>query len=149
MRPHDRYSGRSRSPYCTARSTLNVIYRRRRYVQRILQQRLARITVSQMLSQSFGVTETALPAVARAPAPRLFQIFVNAVMGAQPVLLRLMTAQHFELLFKGSGDVYIKVGKDALAHRVNAVDGVGVIQRGRRFRRRRGRDPARLVERDR
>src|SRR5215470_4795574 len=99
-----------------------------------------------MLSQAFGVTEAALTAVARAPSSRLFQIFVNPVMGAQPVPLRFMTAQHFELLFKRSGDVYIKMGKDALAHWVNALDGVGVIQRGRRFSRRRGRGLSRLVK---
>src|SRR5688572_12194677 len=97
------------------------------------------ITVSQVLPQAFGVIASALPAVADSPAARLFQIFVNAVMSAQPITLRFMTAQHFELLFERSGDVYIKVWKDALAHSVNAVDGVGVIQGCRRFRRRRGR----------
>src|SRR5262245_61249782 len=104
--------------------------------QRILQQWLVRITMSQVLPQAFGVIDATFLAVTRPPPPRLFQIFVNAMMGAQPVPLRFMMAQHFEFLFNCPGDVYIEMWKDALAHRVNAVDGVGVIQRGRRFRRR-------------
>src|SRR5262245_52989542 len=103
------------------------------------------ITMSQVLPQTFGVMAAALQAVTNSPAPRLFQVFVNSVMSAQPVPLRFMMAQHFELLFERSADVYIKMGEDALAHRVNAVDGVGVIQRGRLGRRGRGRGLARLV----
>src|SRR5215468_4375427 len=100
-------------------------------IQRILQQRLMWITVPQMLSQTLGVIKAALPPVAGAPTPRLFQVFINAVMGAQPVPLRFMKAQHFKLVFDRPRDVYIKTGKDSVAHRVNAVNRVGIIQRRR------------------
>src|SRR5215813_15591720 len=73
-------------------------------VQCFLQQRLMWITVPQMLSQTFGVIKAALLAITSAPPPRLFQVFVNAVMSAQPIALRLMTAQHFELVFERSSD---------------------------------------------
>src|SRR5215470_2040473 len=100
-------------------------------IQRSLQPRLMWVTVPQVLSQAFGAIKVALLAVTGAPPPRLFQVFVNAVMSAQPVTLRFMKAQHFKLIFNRSRDVYIKMGKDAVAHRVNAVNRVGIIQRGR------------------
>src|SRR5262245_18232646 len=67
-------------------------------VQCLLQQRLMWLTVPQMLWQSFGVIKAALLAVTSAPPPSLFQVFVNAVMSAQPVTLQFMKAQHFKLV---------------------------------------------------
>src|SRR5215813_2437464 len=94
-------------------------------IQRILQPRLMWITVPQVLSQTFGVIKVALLAVTSAPPPRLFQVFVNTVMSPQPVTLRFMKAQHCKLVFDRFRDIYIKMGKDAVAHRVNAVNRVG------------------------
>ena len=56
--------------------------------------------MSQMLTQAFGVIETAFVAITRAPSFDLIQVFVNAMVSAQPFSLRLIGDSAFPACFQ-------------------------------------------------
>ena len=84
--------------------------------------------MSPVLAQPLRVGEAALLAVLTRPLHRLLEIFVDAVVAAQPFALGGMAAQHFVLLFQLLADVHVELRVDSFTEGPRSSQGIGVIE---------------------